>query len=270
MAWNPIGWKAAWFAEIDRFPCELLAFHFPDVPNLGDMTKLTERILSGEIEAPEVLCGGTPCQAFSVGGLGNSLDDARGMLTLKFCEIADAIDIVRGRSGLPPCIVFWENVDGVLSTKDNAFGCFLGKLSGNDQVIEPGSRPEVGKDSQFWRWKKPKPNTDEVGQHIPKWPCAGEVIGPQRRIAWRVLNAEFFGLAQRRNRVFVVASAGSGFDAGTILFESEGMRRHSAPRRETGESTSHPIAGSLTSSGRGIERAGETRGQDPVIAIPVE
>ena len=104
----------------------------PDVPNYGDMTTLPERILSGEVEAPDILCGGTPCQAFSVAGLRKSLDDDRGNLSLKFCEVADAIDSVRTVRGLKQSIIFWENVPGVLNTKDNAFGCFLGQLVGAD------------------------------------------------------------------------------------------------------------------------------------------
>jgi DNA (cytosine-5)-methyltransferase 1 len=95
VAWHPLGWQAAWLSEIEPFPCAVLAHHYPDVPNLGDMTKLPERIVSGEIEAPDVFCGGTPCQAFSVAGLRKSLDDARGNLSLVFCEIANAIDTTR-------------------------------------------------------------------------------------------------------------------------------------------------------------------------------
>ena len=90
VAWNPLGWEAAWFSEIEPFPCALLAHHYPNVPNLGDMTTIAPRILSGEVEAPDILCGGTPCQAFSVAGLRKSLDDARGNLSLVFCELANA------------------------------------------------------------------------------------------------------------------------------------------------------------------------------------
>jgi len=183
----------------------VLKHHYPQVPNLGDMTALPERILSGEIEAPEVFCGGTPCQAFSVAGNRESLADARGNLTLTFCEIANAIDTIRAQRGMQPCIIFWENVPGVLNTKDNAFGCFLGALAGEDCALEPpGGR----------------------------WTDAGCVLGPERAIAWRTLDAQFFGLAQRRRRVFVVASARDGFDPAAVLFEFDGVRRDSAPSRE--------------------------------------
>lgn len=126
VAWHPLGWKAAWLSEIEPFPSAVLAHHYPDVPNLGDMTQLPDRILSGEVEAPDLFCGGTPCQAFSVAGLRKSLDDARGNLSLVFCEIANAIDSVHIARGEKPCVVFWENVPGVLSTKDNARLLHLG------------------------------------------------------------------------------------------------------------------------------------------------
>ena len=75
VAWHPIGWKAAWLAEIEPFPCAVLAHHYPSVPNLGDMTTIARRVLSEEVPAPDVFCGGTPCQAFSVAGLRESLGE---------------------------------------------------------------------------------------------------------------------------------------------------------------------------------------------------
>ena len=208
VAWHPLGWKAAWLSEIEPFPSAVLAHHYPDVPNLGDMTDLPGRIQSGEIEAPDVFCGGTPCQAFSVAGLRKSLDDARGNLSLTFCEIANAIDTVRTGAGQQPAIIFWENVPGVLSTKDNAFGCFLAGLAGEDNPLEPTGG---------------------------KWTNAGYVLGPKRAVAWRVLDAQYFGVAQRRRRVFVVASARDDFDPAAVLLEFDGLRRDSAPSREARE-----------------------------------
>ncbi|MFM7010070.1 MAG: DNA cytosine methyltransferase, partial [Betaproteobacteria bacterium] len=82
VAWHPLGWRAAWLAEIEPFPSAVLAHHYPKVPNLGDMTELPALIVMGDVPAPDVLCGGTPCQAFSVAGLRNSLEDARGNLSL--------------------------------------------------------------------------------------------------------------------------------------------------------------------------------------------
>lgn len=203
VAWNPLGWEATWFSEIEPFPCAVLKHHYPDVPNLGDMTTLTARILSGEVEAPDVFCGGTPCQAFSVAGLRKSLSDARGNLSLVFCEIANAIDSVRIVQRKRPVTVFWENVPGVLSTKDNAFGCFLGELAGAGAPLTTGTG---------------------------KWPSAGYVTGPKRKIAWRILDAQYFGVPQRRRRVFVVASSiRGGLDPTKILFERKGVSGNSKP-----------------------------------------
>ena len=242
-AWKPLGWEAAWFSEIEPFPSAVLKHHYPKVPNLGDMTTLSERILLGEVEAPELFCGGTPCQAFSVAGLRKSLDDARGNLSLTFCEIANAIDFTRRLAGLAPSVIFWENVPGVLSTKDNALGCFLAGLAGDDQPIEPGPRPEPGRSSAHWTWKK------DAGQHCAKWPDAGVVTGPRRTVAWRVLDAQYFGLAQRRRRVFVVASARNGFDPAAVLFEWGSVRRDSAPSREAGKDTA-----ACAAAGTGVRR----------------
>jgi len=225
VAWHPLGWKAAWLSEIEPFPSAVLAHHYPDVPNLGDMTKLPELIDTGLLEAPDVFCGGTPCQAFSVAGLRKSLDDARGNLSLTFCEIANAIDNKRITTGMAPTIIFWENVPGVLSTKDNAFGCFLGALAGEDDPIIPSGE---------------------------KWTNAGCVYGPQRTVAWRVFDAQYFGVAQRRRRVFVVASARDDFDPAAVLFEFNGLRRDIAPSRETGEKVTRDAGVGVNFSCAGI------------------
>lgn len=226
VAWHELGWRAAWLAEIDKFASAVLAHHYPEVPNLGDMTKIARAILLGDVPAPDVLCGGTPCQAFSVAGLRESLADARGNLTLKFVEIANAIDHVRAGRGDDECIVFWENVPGVLSTKDNAFGCFLAGLAGEDEPLQP------------------------PGQ---KWANAGAVYGPRRSVAWRTLDAQYFGVAQRRRRVFVVASARKGFDPAQVLFEWDGVRRDTAPSREAGQTAPTIPARSTAGGGLGTD-----------------
>ncbi|MCH9329778.1 Dam family site-specific DNA-(adenine-N6)-methyltransferase [Enterobacter hormaechei] len=205
-AWEPLGWKPAWFSEIEPFPSAVLAHHWPEVTNLGDMTKIADAVRAGEVEAPDVLVGGTPCQAFSIAGLREGLSDDRGQLTLSYVELANAIDAKRRERGKPESIIVWENVPGVLSSKDNAFGCFLAGLAGESSELQPAGG---------------------------KWTHAGCVSGPERVIAWRVLDAQFFGVAQRRRRVFVVASARKGFDPAAVLFELDSVRRDSAPRRES-------------------------------------
>lgn len=163
LAWEPLGWTPAWFAEIEPFTCAVLAHRWPHVPNHGDMTRLIGRILTGGIEAPDILVGGTPCQAFSVAGLRGSLKDERGNLTLVMIRILDAIDFIRARAGKPPCILVWENVPGVLNTRDNAFGCLLGGLAGEELALEPAGK---------------------------KWTNAGAVFGHRRRIAGNTIERQ--------------------------------------------------------------------------------
>ncbi|MCF5912082.1 DNA cytosine methyltransferase [Aeromonas veronii] len=229
LAWEPLGWSPAWFAEIEPFPSAVLAHHWPHVTNLGDMTKIATAVLKGDVVAPDILVGGTPCQAFSVAGAREGLADDRGFLTIKYVELANAIDQKRAAAGAVPCITVWENVPGVLSSKDNAFGAFLGFLAGEDcELVPPGK----------------------------KWENAGCVLGPQRAIAWRILDAQYFGVAQRRRRVFVVASAREGFDPAKVLFECEGLRRDSAPSREAGKAVA-----ALTANGVGTCGADDNQGQ---------
>ncbi len=223
VATNSLGWEALAVCEFDRFPSSVLAHHWPDVPNLGDMTKWREWPAELLNEA-DILAGGTPCHAFSIAGLRNSLADERGNLTLTYVHILDQIDKIRARNGRPPAVCLWENVPGVLNTDDNAFGCFLAALAGEDEPLQPpGGR----------------------------WTDAGYVRGPLRTIAWRSLDAQYFGLAQRRQRVFVVASAGEGFRPEEILFEFEGVRRDSPPRRETGEGVTGTLS-ARTEGGGGL------------------
>ena len=238
-AWHPLGWSPRWFAEIEPFPSAVLAHHWPQVPNLGDFTAIRDKIAVGAVEAPDVLVGGTPCQAFSVAGLRQSLGDKRGQLTLEFVRLADAIDSARSFRGKCPVTVVWENVPGVLNTPDNAFGCFLAGLVGEDDPLEPpGGR----------------------------WTNAGYVRGPRRAVAWRILDAQYFGVAQRRRRVFVVASAGC-LRPEQVLFELDGMRRDSAPSREAGQGFA-AVAGTLAASGGGMERpAGNANELD--FCVPV-
>ena len=229
VAWEPLGWAPAWLSEIEPFPSAVLAHHWPHVTNLGDMTKIATAVLKGDVAAPDILVGGTPCQAFSVAGAREGLADERGQLTISYGELADAIDDTRIAAGKQPSIIVWENVPGVLSSKDNAFGAFLGLLSGEErELVPPGG----------------------------KWTNAGYVSGPKRAIAWRVLDAQYFGVAQRRRRVFVVASARTDFDPSKVLFEREGVRRDTPPSREAGS-----VVAALTANGVGTCGADDNQGQ---------
>ncbi len=196
LAWAPLGLEAAWFSEIEPYPCAVLAHRFPNVPNLGDMTRIAPLVRSGQAAAPDILVGGTPCQSFSIAGARHGLSDPRGALTIAYVELANVIDQTRLESRRPPATLVWENVPGVLNDRSNAFGCLLGALAGESRPLQP-------------------PGT--------KWTHAGCVSGPQRRIAWRVLDARYFGVAQRRKRVFLVASGRDDLDPAEVLFEREGL-----------------------------------------------
>lgn len=177
VAWHGLGWTPVAFAEIEAFPAAVLSHHYSTVPNLGDLTKYRE--WPEEILAEvDLLVGGTPCQAFSVAGLRRSLDDERGNLSLTYVNLFHHINEVRKRHGRSPAIALWENVPGVLSTKDNAFGCFIGGLLGCDEA----------------------PQTESG-----KWDKAGFLSSETVRVGYRVLDAQYFGVAQRRRRVFLAA-----------------------------------------------------------------
>lgn len=169
VAWHPLGWEAAAYSEIEPFPSAVLAHHYPDVQNLGDMTKYKEWD-SGRIGAVDVLVGGTPCQSFSIAGLRKGLEDPRGSLMLTYLGIA---------ASYRPRWIVWENVPGVLSSNGGRdFGAFLGALG------------HLG-----YEW------------------------------SYRVLDAQWFGLAQRRKRVFVVANLGNTEYSKKVFFNQESLRR---------------------------------------------
>lgn len=196
VAWEPLGWQPAAFSEVEKFPSAVLAHHWPDVPNLGDMTQYEQW---KELGAIDLLVGGTPCQSFSVAGLRQGLRDPRGGLMLTYLEIA--------RSFGPRWLV-WENVPGVLSSHGGRdFGAFLGALG-----------------ALGYGW------------------------------AYRVLDAQWFGVAQRRRRVFVVANLGDGAAAAKVLFERESVCRNPAPSREAGQRTAATLVrGSKRSGGIGYD-----------------
>jgi DNA (cytosine-5)-methyltransferase 1 len=207
IAWHPLGWRAAFFSEIEEFTRALLIHHYPAIPLHGDFTTIQDSAYA----AIDVLVGGTPCQSFSVAGLRQGYADQRGLLSLEFIRLAQR---------LKPRWLVWENVPGVLSIDGGrAFGCFLGGLA-------------------------------ECGYGF----------------AYRILDAQYFGVPQRRRRVFIVGYLGDWRPPAAVLFERDCLRRDITPRRETRESVAYDLAPSLTGSGRGVERIGESRGQDPVIA----
>jgi len=198
VAWHKLGWEPVAFSEIEPFPSAVLAHRFPDVPNLGDMTKFKEwNLAAGSFQ---LLVGGTPCQAFSVAGLRKGLKDPRGNLMLVYGAIA---------AHFRPSWIVWENVPGVLSSHGGQdFASFLGMLTGRQVSVPPGG------------WG----NSGILGG-IP------DAYG----VAWAILDAQYFGVPQRRRRVFVVGHLGDWRRAAAVLFESESLRGNPPPRRKAGE-----------------------------------
>ena len=177
VAWEPLGWQPVFFSEIEDFPSEVLKTHYPSVPNHGDMTNFEE--WGYERGAIDVICGGTPCQSFSVAGLRRGLSDNRGNLALTFCRMVDQ---------LRPKYFIWENVAGCLSSNGGRdFGSITGAMA-------------------------------EFGYSF----------------GWRVLDAQYFGVPQRRRRVFLIGcSTGQPEHIRQILFEPESRRGDSAKSQET-------------------------------------
>ena len=208
VSWNPLGWKSVGFSEIEKFPCAVLAHHYPDTPNYGDMTNFKEWNIN---ESIDLVCGGTPCQSFSVAGLRKGMDDPRGNLMLTFLGIVDRFR---------PRWVVWENVPGVLSSnRGRDFGTFLGALG-------------------------------ELGYGF----------------SYRILDAQYFGVAQRRRRVFVVGYLGDWRPAAAVLFERHSLQRHPAPSREARKEAAS-VAGTIAASGCGLTRpAGNANELDFCVA----
>jgi DNA (cytosine-5)-methyltransferase 1 len=207
VAWSPLGWSALAFSEIDKFPCAVLAHHYPETPNWGDLTTWQE----WPNATFDLLVGGTPCQSFSVAGLRAGLDDPRGNLMLVYLAVA--------RRYRPRWVV-WENVPGVLSSDDGrAFGTLLRGLA-------------------------------DLGYGF----------------AYRVLDAQYFGLAQRRARAFVVGYLGDWRRAAAVLFESESLSGHPAPRREAGQGTPVGTLGG-TSPGGGWRLGSDEAAAGQLIAF---
>lgn len=204
VAWHQLGWKPIAYAEIEPFPKAVLRQHNPEVPDLGDMTKVDWKQYH---HAADVVVGGSPCQAFSIAGLRKALDDPRGQLMLEYLRACAEID---------PEWIIWENVPGVLSAEHGrAFQSLL------EAVAE-------------------------------LWPDGGG--------AWRVLDAQFFGVAQRRERVFLVVNTRDWRRAAPVLFERESLCWDHQSSREKRKSLAGGTAGGVGNADSGIGNL--THGED--------
>lgn len=168
VAWEPLGWEPVAFCEIDAFPSAVLAYRFPNVPNLGDITKVDWNEFKKRNGSVDLVVGGSPCQSFSIAGGREGLDGESRLM----------YEYIRAVSEIRPSWFLWENVPGVFSTDGGrAFGILLDAM-------------------------------EELGYGM----------------AWRVLDAQFFGVAQRRRRVFLVGHLGDGGGAAAVLFDADSVR----------------------------------------------
>ena len=189
VAWGPLGWEPVCFAELDEFPSAVLAERFPDVPNVGDVTKVSWKKYRGKCD---VVVGGSPCQSFSIAGKREGLKGESGLM----------FEYIRAVCEIRPRWFLWENVPGAFTSEGGeAFRQLLSEM-------------------------------DDLGYGL----------------AWRVLDAQFFGVAQRRRRVFLVGRLGACPPV-EVLFESESLRGDFAT---SGEERARLAA----QAGRGAESAG--------------
>jgi len=210
-AWKPLGWQPVWYSEIEPFANAVLSYHYPEVPNLGDMNHLHNKQAYHETTF-DVFAGGTPCQGFSLAGKRGGMDDPRSGLAFRF------LDIIKHKR---PRWVVWENVPDVLSSAGGRdFTAFISRM---------------------------------------------EACG--YGVAWRILDAQYAGLAQRRKRIFVVGYIGDWRPAAAVLFDRASLQGRAAPSREKRKSITYDIAPCLRGCGVGGERVGDSRGNDPLVPV---
>jgi len=202
VAWEGLC-RFQWLSETAKFPADFLKWKYPDLQNVGDMFDIPQLLRDKAIPPVDVICAGTPCQAFSLAGKKQGLNDSRGNLTLRLIDIVNENDCVLKSTGSNGTIVFWENVEGVLKDKTNAFAQFVSMLSGSDTLLPI------------------------------QCSSAGILYGAKRNVAWRVLDAKHFGVPQQRKRVYLLAGD-KCFHPEDILFEFSDTPQAEPVKNQTG------------------------------------
>ena len=210
VAWEPLGWEPVAFAEIEKGPCRVLAERWPAVRNLGDVTQVTEWDVMG-LGHIDVVIFGSPCQDLSIAGKQKGLTGERSGLFHVGLSIARWS---RARW------VLWENVFGAFSScAGRDFATVVGSMAGCDVAVPPKG-----------------------------WGNEGAVVGQEAMVEWSTLDAQWFGVAQRRRRVFALADFGDWRSRPPVLLEPESLRGDSAPSRSTGQG-----ATGSTAAGAGVD-----------------
>ena len=223
-AWKPLGWTCVAVAEIEPFPAAVLAHHYPGVPNLGDVTAITDARIAA-LGPIDLVVGGSPCQDLSVAGKRAGLAGERSSLFHEQVRIFHAARAICGARFL-----LWENVPGAFSSHGGRdFGIVVGSMAGCELGVPRGG-----------------------------WGTCGAAIGSHGLVEWRVLDAQYVrveshprAVPQRRRRVFALLDSGAWRDRPPILLEPEGLRGHPAPRREAGERPAPSLA-ARTRGGGGL------------------
>ena len=212
-----------WASEIESFPCSVTARHFPDVQQLGDITKIDP----DKIEPVDIICAGSPCQDLSIAGKRKGLCGERSGL---FRTAVDIVRRMRERTAEKyPRFFVWENVPGAFSSNKGA---------DFRAVLEEIGQTEI-----------PMPKNG-------KWANAGMAELPQCQIAWRVLDAQYWGVPQRRRRIFLVADfAADGRCAEEILFEQESVSWDTAASAGAGKGTAGGTEDCARATGKKYTRA---------------
>lgn len=231
-AWKPLGWECVGVSEIEAFPCNALSQIHPDVPNLGDITKITELDIFtlGQIN---LVVFGSPCQDLSVAGKRKGLDGARSGL---FHDTMRIVGWARKHGGCR--FALWENVPGAFSSNSgDDFGIVVGQMVGLECPTPPKG-----------------------------WGTEGATVGTEAMVEWSVLDAQWFGVAQRRRRVFALADFGDWANRPPILLEPQGLRGDTAPSREAGQSVAPTIRAGAANGGAGHgARSGDSK--DELITV---
>lgn len=216
VAWKQLGWECVAVAEIEKFPCAVLKHHYPNVPNLGDVAKITREMIES-LGHVDVVVFGFPCQDLSVAGKRKGLKNADGSTT---------------RSGLffvAERIAQWskarwtigENVPGLFSSNEGRdFAAVVGELVGSYYNV-PGNG----------------------------WRNSGVALGPKGLVEWFVLDAQYRGLAQRRKRVFFVRDSGNWSNRPPLFLVESSLCWNFAPCRQKRQSTAAD-AGKSIAGGR--------------------
>ena len=222
------GIKPVWASEVEAFPIRVTKIHFPEIEHLGDITRVDGK----NIPPVDIICGGSPCQDLSVAGKRKGLSGERSGLFMEQVRIVKEMRDADGTRGISddlrrPRYMVWENVPGAFSSAAGEdFRAVLQEIIRIADCSCDVPRPDTG-----------------------RWESAGAaILGDQFSLAWRVLDAQYWGVAQRRRRIFLVADFG-GLTAPKILFEQERLPGDPAEGQDQGKGVTAAAGNSSADSG---------------------